>query len=112
MTINELQQEERIALGGLLRLIIRSDGDFTVAEEETVNQLGEKHLGSAADLWSLISDSAQASPNDAASRASAAKVTRPAARAVILELVREVAAGDEVTADEAALIVWLEASWK
>ena len=82
MTINELDHDERIALGGLLRLIIRSDGDFTVAEEETVNQLGVKHLGDAAELWSLISDSAQAAPNDAAIRASAQKVTRPAARAM------------------------------
>lgn len=112
MTIKDLDPAERIALGGLLRLIIRSDGDFTVAEEETVNRLGEKHLGDAAELWSLISDSAQASPTDAAIRASAAKVTRPAARAVILELVREVAAGDEVSPDEAKLIGWLESSWK
>lgn len=112
MTINELDHDERIALGGLLRLIIRSDGDFTVAEEETVNQLGVKHLGDAAELWSLISNSAQAAPNDAAIRASAAKVTRPAARAAILELVREVAAGDEVSPDEAELIGWLEDSWK
>jgi len=112
MTINELQQEERIALGGLLRLIIRSDGDFTVAEEETVNQLGEKLLGGAGELWKLISASAQACPNDAAIRASAATVKRPEARAVILELVRAVAAGDEVTSDEAALIAWLESTWK
>jgi uncharacterized tellurite resistance protein B-like protein len=112
MTINELQQEERIALGGLLRLIIRSDGDFTVAEEETVNQLGEKHLGGAGELWRVISASAQACPNDAAIRESAAKVTRPEARAVIFGLVREVAAGDEVSPSEETLIGWLESLWK
>lgn len=111
MTINDLAPDERIALGGLLRLVIRSDGDFTEAEEETVNQLGEEHLGGAAAMWRVISDSAQACPRDADIRACAAKVTRPAARTVILDFMRKVAAGDEVSAEEETLIGWLETLW-
>ena len=111
MKIDELQQDERIALGALIRLTLRSDGDFTEAEEETLNALGESHLGGAPAMWSLISASAQACPSDAAMRASAEKVTRAEARALILGIVREVAAGDEVSDDEATLIEWLEQAW-
>ena len=111
MTIDELAKDERIALGGLLRLMIRSDGDFTEAEEETVNQLGEELLGGAGEMWRVISDSAQACPRDADIRAAAAKVTRAEARTVILDLMRKVAAGDEVSAEEETLIGWLESLW-
>jgi uncharacterized tellurite resistance protein B-like protein len=111
MTLDELESDERIALGGLLRLVIRSDGDFTEAEEETVNQLGEELLGGAGNMWKVISDSAQVCPRDADIRASAAKVSRPEARAVILDLMRKVAAGDEVSPDEESLIGWLETLW-
>ena len=56
--------DEQLALGGLLRLVIRADGAFTEEEEQRVNELGDE-LGGRDALWKAISDSAQAFPEDA-----------------------------------------------
>ena len=111
MTIDDLQDDERIALGGLVRMMIRSDGDFTEAEEETVNAVGERLLGGPGAMWRLISASAQACPDDAAIRAAADTVTRPEARTLIRDVLSEIAAGDEVSDEERALLAWLDERW-
>jgi hypothetical protein len=111
MDIDELERDEQLALGGLLRLLVRSDGDFTEAEEAQINAIGERNGGPGA-LWRLISDSAQAYPHDAAIRAAARAVERPAARELVVGLLREVAAPDGVHAKETALLEWLLAEWR
>ena len=111
MRIQDLDDAERIALGGLLRLMIRSDGDFSEEEEETVNQLGERHLGEPGGVWRLISASAQACPSDDEIRAAAQKVERGEARTLITSILEEVAAGDEVSDEERELLSWLGDAW-
>lgn len=110
MQLDDLKPHEQTALGGLIRLMIRSDGDFTEAEEATVEAIGSR-LGGAGRLWSVISRSAQDCPNDDAIRAAAVKVERLAARAAILQVLEEVAAGDSVSDSERALLDWLRAQW-
>lgn len=107
----ELEDHERLALGGIIRMIIRSDGDFSEEEEETVNQIGERHFGGPAEIWRLISASAQASQDDAAIKAAIRGVTRPEAREFVLSVAREVAAGDELTDDEQRLLDWVAAQY-
>lgn len=111
MRLDELTPDERLALGGLLRLMVRSDGDFSEAEEATINALGERLAGDPARMWSAISQSAQDCPTDDAIRTAVAAVARPEARALLRDAAREVAAGDEVVASEHALLVWLDGAW-
>jgi hypothetical protein len=111
MNIDELDRDEQLALGGLLRLLVRSDGDFTEAEESQIDAIGER-MGGPAAIWKLISDSAQAYPHDGAIRAAALGVKRPAARELMVALLREVAAPDGVHAKETALLEWLTGEWR
>lgn len=107
----ELEDHERLALGGIIRLIIRSDGDFTEQEEETVDAIGERHFGGAGEIWRLISASAQASQDDDAIKAAIRAVVRPEAREFVLAVAREVASGDELTEDEQHLLDWVSAQY-
>lgn len=110
MRLDDLQSDEKLALGGLLRLMIRSDGDFTEKEEEAVNRAGER-LGAEAGLWRLISQSAQDCPEDADIRAAVAKVVRPEARSLIRSAAKEVAEGDSLADSERELLAWLDSAW-
>lgn len=110
MKLTDLSRQEQLALGGLLRMLIRADGDFTEAEEEKLNALGES-LGGSDLLWKVISDSAQAFANDAAITEAAAQVERADVRELIASTLDSLAASDGVDAKEAALVASLRAKW-
>lgn len=110
MTLDELSQDEQTALGGLLRMTLRSDGDFTEAEEEAINAEG-RALGGEAKIWRVISQSAQDCPNEPDVRAWLAKVQRAEARAFIRGLVERIAASDGTSDREHELLTWLRTTW-
>jgi hypothetical protein len=110
MKINDLETHEQHALGGLIRMMIRSDGDFTEQEEAKVNAIGEQ-LGGAGLIWRTISASAQACPEDEQIREVAARVVRPEARELILDAVEQVAGSDGVADAERELLGWVRQSW-
>jgi uncharacterized tellurite resistance protein B-like protein len=110
MTLDDLTREEQLALGGLIRLMLRSDGDFSEAEEAKVNALGAR-MADPARMWSVISASAQAHRSDADIRAAAAAVTRPDVRTLVREALADIAADGAITRDEQALLDWLTGLW-
>ena len=110
MQITDLELNEQHALGGLIRMMIRSDGDFTEEEEDKVNAIGER-IGGQALIWRTISASAQACQTDEQIRATVPAVTRPAARELILSVLEQVAGADGLAASEAELIDWVRQSW-
>ncbi len=110
MDIDDLDRAEQLALGGLIRLLVRSDGDFTQAEEDRINAIGER-IGGADVIWRLISNSAQAFPHDGQIRTAAGAIGRPEARALVLDVLGDVAATDGVAAGETALLDWLRQTW-
>jgi len=110
MKLNDLEKHEKNTFGGLVRMMLRADESFTEAEEARVNEIGEE-LGGADLVWRVISDSAQAFPTDEQIRASAKAVTRPEARALILDVVSRISASDGVDPNERALESWLEREW-
>jgi hypothetical protein len=110
MQIKDLEPHEQHALGGLIRMMIRSDGDFTEEEEEKVNAIGER-LGGQALIWRTISASAQACQTDEQIRATVPAVVRPDARQLILDAIEQVAGSDGLAATEAELIDWVKQSW-
>ncbi len=110
MRIDELEANERHVLGGLLRMMVRSDGDFAEAEESALDALGEG-IGGRDAIWKIISDSAQALTSDASIRAAVPNVTRAEARAVILDALRKVAAPGDVVPTEQTLLDWVTATF-
>jgi hypothetical protein len=111
MRIDELEKHEKLALGGLIRMMLRSDGEFAEDEEDAVDSLGDD-VGGKAAIWRIVSDSAQALRSNDAVRDAAIRVTRPDARAVIRDALVRVAAADSIVESERALLDWLDAAWR
>jgi hypothetical protein len=123
---------ELLAMAGLLRLLIRMDGQFTAGEREAlvrvgdmisqaveVDELGSPYrtsgeriapLGERA-LYDMLDLAGEELPNDDAVREAALAVTRPEARAAIYGVVFEVASSDTAMVREPQLLDWLVAAW-
>lgn len=109
MQLQDLDDAEKIAFGGLLRMMIRKDGDFSEAEEARVDALGAS--GGRDAIWRLISESAQQLRDDSAIRLAATRITRPEVRAFIQDALGQVAAADGTNEAEAAMLAWLRSIW-
>lgn len=110
MKTNDLEKHEQDTFGGLIRMMLRADGDFSEEEEARLNEIGEE-LGSAGLIWRVISNSAQAFPDDEQIRKSVKGVTRPEARKLILDTISKISASDGVDISEIELVAWLEKTW-
>ncbi len=110
MKLDDLTAVERLALGGLVRLMLRADGSFSEEEEGCVNTIGDE-LGGRDTLWRAISDSAQAFPEDGAARDAAQRIERPEARELFLAVLASIAAADAVSPAEKGMIDALRAGW-
>lgn len=110
MKLSDLTDTERLAVGGLLRLLVRADGDFSEQEEEKINALGDE-LGGREQLWRAISDSAQAFKTDQDIRAAGLAIERPEVRALTLRLLQQVALSDRMSPGEEGILSALSAAW-
>ena len=110
MRIDELEAHERHVLGGLLRMMVRSDGEFAEGEENAIDALGEG-IGGRDAIWKIVSDSAQALTSDASIRDATKTVTRKEARAVILAALEAVAAPGDIVPSERSLLEWVAKTW-
>lgn len=110
MGIADLDADEQLALGGLLRMMIRRDGEFSEAEEAQVDAIGQEHGGREV-LWRMISRSAQDLRDDAAIRVAAGHVKRAEAQQVIYDVLDRVACADGKSAAEDAMLAWIKSIW-
>lgn len=131
--VERLTETEALALAGLLRTLIRYDGQFSEGEREALAIIAtsialsddpepaaepyRSNAGAAAplgeaSLYALIERAGEDLSDDAAVRAAALAITRPAARATIHALLFEVAASDVISKAESALLDWLAAAWE
>lgn len=131
--VERLTAPEALALGGLLRVLIRMDGRFTEAERDALSLVATSvalvedaavtseayRSGAKAPepigeerLYALIEQAGEELGDDAAIRAAALTVTRPAARASIHAMLFEVAASDVISAGESTLLDWLAEKWE
>ncbi len=111
MRIDELTLDERMALGGLIRLMVRRDGDFSEEEEARIDAIGELRAGGRSAMWKLISASAQALPDETSIRAAASQIARQDARATLLAMLTSIAEEGGVTQAEHGLLEWLRQAW-
>ena len=110
MKIDDLEAHEKLALGGLIRVLIRVDGSFSEAEEEALNAVAED-IGGADALWRGISQSAQELRDDDAIRENAQKVVRPEARTMIRETLEGIALAETIEPSEQRLLDWVDETW-
>lgn len=90
--------------------MVRTDGSFSEEEEETINSIGDS-VGGHALFWRMISQSAQAFPDESAVRSKVSEVSRPDVQAFIVETLRAIAAADETEQEEDELLAWVAAQW-
>jgi len=110
MKITDLEKHEQLVLGGLIRLMIRSDGDFSEEEEAKVNAVGER-IGGADLIWRVISASAQAYPSDRDTMGLLPQVTRSEVRNLIVDVVEQVAGADGMAQEETSLLEEIKGVW-
>jgi hypothetical protein len=111
MKLDDLDNQEQLVLGALVRLMLRADGKFTESEEKKVNGLGER-LGAADRIWSVVSASAQAFPDDDAMRLSVTGITNADVRKMVRAALADIADDGDVAPAEKALLDWLDGVWK
>jgi hypothetical protein len=108
MELNELTQEERIALVALVELVVKSGAvsDEEVEElQRIVASIGEDAYGEAADeVGKRFRDESEL-------KAFLSTITRQEAREVIYEAVLEAAMPDAISARESELLEWLGTEW-
>jgi hypothetical protein len=111
MQLDDLDATEQLAFGGLARMMVRSDGSFSEAEEAKIEEVAAD-LGGVALFWKLVSASAQEHVDDEdAIRAHATAVTRPEARTLIRETLHKIAEAEGIEDGERELLDWLDETW-
>lgn len=110
MTLGELTHAEQLALVGLVRLMIRLDGQFTEGERQVldnlVDELGEQQFGQlSAEADDKIQD-------EAAVKHYASHVVRQDARELIFGAIYDLAIPDSIVQSEASLLSWLSDTWQ
>ena len=108
--LSDLAPHEGLALGGLIRVLIRLDGSFSEEEERHVEDVGAE-LGSTEQLWSLVSASAQELRSDDAIRDAAKAVERQGARLMIRGALERIALAETIEPAEQSLLDWLDEHW-
>lgn len=111
MKLDDLDNQEQLVFGALVRLMLRADGKFTEAEEKKVDGVGAR-LAAADRIWSVVSASAQAFPDDEAMRLSVTGITRADVRKMVRDALAEIADDGEVSPQEKALLDWLDGVWR
>ena len=110
MTLLDLTHDEQLALIGLVRLMIRLDGQFSPGEAQQldgiVGELGE-------ETFSTLVDEANETFRDTdALRDRAAAIERKEARELIYGTLLDLAVHDGVAFGEADLLEWLQKTWQ
>lgn len=130
--IERLTSGELMAMAGLLRLLIRLDGQFTEAEREALSrvagmvsepledaELGSPYRTSGAiveplgekRLYEFLELAGEEFPDNDSVREAALLVKRAEAREAIYGVLFEVAASDMASLREPQLLDWLVGAW-
>jgi uncharacterized tellurite resistance protein B-like protein len=99
---------EWLALAGLIRMMLRADGNVSRREHALVSELATR-LG--PELWiALAKAEVELHDREDVQRA-AARVVRPEPRAEIRSILEEVARADGMGEPERAVLAWLDTLW-
>ena len=109
-TTIDLTDDERLALAGLVRLMVKADGEFSPEEAGAVAEMAQD-LGEAP-FWAAIDRAAQELTDDDKIRAAARAVTRADARETIYGALLGLSQHGATTGGEDDLLEWLADEWE
>lgn len=109
-TVDDLHYHEQLALGGLIRVLIRMDGHFSEAEEEQLERVAED-IGGAEALWRIIDLASEELTDDDAVRTMAQRVERPEARMLIRETLEGIAIAETIKPGEQKVLDFCDELW-
>ena len=107
LRFDQLEKQERLALAGLVRLIVRMDGQFSADEVAAVAALA-REVG-ATDFWSQM---AQAQTIEMDELGDLIEEVRPKVREWMYGVLTALAAVDGIEEAESDLLSWLEDTWE
>lgn len=110
LTIAELEHGEKLVLVGLVRLMIRLDGEFSEDEREflddLVTEIGEESFNAlAAEVTEKMQDEEQV-------RYYAERTQRQIAQDLIYGTLFDLGAKGTIVSSESELLEWLRTTWK
>jgi hypothetical protein len=109
MELEELNQDERTALVGLMKLTVMSDGNVSEEELESVEDLVDAF---GEDAYESTLDAFEKRFTDGESfKVFLSKVGRQDARELIFGTVLEAAGSEAIEGREAELLDWLAKAW-
>ena len=110
MELSELNQDERVALVGLMKLLVTADGSVSDDEvghvEEIIEGVGEEAYTEALDTYEE-----KFAPDGDRYRQFLTTIKRQEARELIFGTVLEAAGAEAVEPRESELIDWLAKTW-
>ena len=109
MKLEEMNPAERNALGALIRLIVRVDGEYSEDEASGLHAAASE-LGEDA-FWELLNESSE-NDGESAARELARLVDRQEAQEQIYGTLYTIALAGSIEARETALLDWLADTWK
>ncbi len=107
MRYDDLDENEKSALAALVRVVVRADGEFSVAEVQALTVLA-RELETAC-FWERVNSAHQLSIDELAAMVESVRArTRVWMYGVLLGL----AAVDGVSEEEGDILDWLAATWE
>jgi uncharacterized tellurite resistance protein B-like protein len=110
MLLTDLDDDERLALVALSRVVVRADGIVSPMEGQAIKRIAQA-LGEAT-YRELFAQAAESFPDEASLRPFLENIKRQEARDLILDTILVLAAADEISPEEGPLVAWLEEIWK
>ena len=110
MNFSQLQPGERLALAALVRAMVRLDRSYSAAESGRLNAIADE-LGDPEAFWASIERAEQSVVDGAQLEAVTLEVTRPEARALILDVLESLASADAGSEAEQKMLTDLRALW-
>ena len=110
MHLIDLLPEETLALVALSRAVAHADGAISQLEGEAIAVMAAE-IGEAT-YRKLFAKAAESFPDEAALKKFLATIERQDARALIYEYILALAGADSISAEEEALMGWLQEAWK
>lgn len=110
MLLSDLQEHEQIAFVGLVRLVVRADGEFSPSEVSAVTHLA-KDVGSA-EFWRLMSHAQQHLENADDVLSVVERVERVEVREWIYGVLMGLSAVDGMAEEESQVLDWVMETWQ
>lgn len=109
MDLSHLEPHERLAFAGLVRMLMRQDGEVTPEEAVAVSQIAKE--AGPQQFWAAMNQAAECLPAPGDVSKAAGEVTRPEVRRWIYDHLVALAESDGVDVSEESLLRWLARAW-